>query len=178
MQEHTRLSYSGPHFSHYIAASYCPDLSLMHAAKLSICARKRVPIAQWGKGLTVLLEKLLGNVLVHKLHAICLLEDDFNWWDKLLFEKRMMQQAVQDGRIPQECFAKNTAIVTMSFSPSNFSLIAPGPYIILPDWGNVILGTVMTMPCILPQALHSRAGGFHHQQYVCCYHLCKQCSTC
>jgi hypothetical protein len=44
----------------------------------------------------------------------------------------MMQQAAQDGRIPQECFAKNTAIATMLFSPSNFSVIAPGPYIIWP----------------------------------------------
>ncbi len=147
-------------------------------AKLSICARNRMPLAQWGKGLTVLLEKILGNVFVHKLHAICLLEANFNWWNKLIFAKRMMQQAAQDCRIPQECFAKNTAIAAMLFLPSNFTVIASGPYIIRPDWGNAILGTATTGPCILRQALHSRAGGFHYQQYVCYYHLCRQCSTC
>ncbi len=63
--------------------------------------------------------------------------------------------AVEDGRNPQECFTKNRGIVTVPFSPSNFSVTAPDLYIILPDWGNVILGTVMTAPCILPQALHS-----------------------
>jgi hypothetical protein len=113
-------SYSGLHFGHYIAASFCPDLSLLHAAKLSICARNGVPLARWGKGLTVLLEKILGNVFVHKLQAICLLEADFNRWNKLIFAKRMMQQAVKEGSIPQECFAKkhshcNYAMLTKQF---------------------------------------------------------------
>ncbi len=54
----------------------------------------------------VLLEKIVGNVFLHKLRAICLLEADFNWWNKLIFAKRMMQQAVEEGRIPQECYAK------------------------------------------------------------------------
>jgi hypothetical protein len=78
-RERTGSSYSGLHFGHYIAASFCPDLSLLHAVKLSICARNGVPLTRWGKGLTVLLEKILGNVFIHKLRAICLLEADFNW---------------------------------------------------------------------------------------------------
>jgi hypothetical protein len=131
--EHSGTSYSGLHYDHYIAASYCLELSLLHAVKLSICARNGVPLARWGKGLTVLLENILGNVFIHKLGAICLLEADFNWWNKLIFAKRMMQQAAQDGRIPQECLQKNTAIATMLFSPNNFSVIAPGLYIIRPD---------------------------------------------
>ena len=52
--------------------------------------------------------------------AICLLEADFNWWNKLIFAKRMMQQAIRDGKIPQECFAKkhshcNNAVLTKQF---------------------------------------------------------------
>jgi hypothetical protein len=105
-RERTGSSYSGLHFGHYKAASFCPNLSLLHAEKLSICARNGVALARWGKGLTVLLEKILGNVFVHKLRAICLLEADFNWWNKLIFAKQMMKQAVQEGSIPQECFAK------------------------------------------------------------------------
>jgi hypothetical protein len=82
--------------------------------------RNGVALAQWGKGFTVLLEKILGNVFVHKLHTICLLEADFNWWNKLIFAKRMMQQANQEGSIPQECFAKknshcNHAMLTKQF---------------------------------------------------------------
>ncbi len=119
-RERTGSSYSGLHFGHYMASSYCPDLSLLHAVKLSICTRNRVLLAQWGKGLTVLLEKILDSIFVHKLQATCLLEADFNWWKKLIFARRMMQQAVHDGRIPQECFAKkhshwNHAVIIKQF---------------------------------------------------------------
>jgi hypothetical protein len=104
--EWTGSPYGGLHFGHYIATSFCTDLSLLHATKLSICARNRVTLAWWGMVFTVLLEKILGNVFVHKLWAICLLEADFNWWNKLIFAWRMMQWAVQDGHILQECFSK------------------------------------------------------------------------
>jgi hypothetical protein len=44
-REWTRSSFSGLHFGHYIAASFCPSLSLLHAAKLTICARNGVSLA-------------------------------------------------------------------------------------------------------------------------------------
>jgi hypothetical protein len=78
-REHTGSSYSGLHFDHYIVASYCPDSSLLHTAKLLICARNGVALSHWGKGIRVLLEKIVGNVFVHELRAICLLEANFNW---------------------------------------------------------------------------------------------------
>ncbi len=42
-KERTGSSYS---FGHYIAALHCPDLLLLHAAKLSICARNGVSLAR------------------------------------------------------------------------------------------------------------------------------------
>jgi hypothetical protein len=67
--------------------------------------------------LTILLEKIIGNIFVHKLREICLLEANFNWWNKRVFAKRMMHQALQASLIPQECFAKkwshcNHAVLT------------------------------------------------------------------
>ncbi len=47
-REHTGSSYNGLHFGHYIEASFCPDLSSLHAAKLSICARNGVSLSWWG----------------------------------------------------------------------------------------------------------------------------------
>jgi hypothetical protein len=107
-------------FGHYIAVSFCPNLSSLHAAKLSICARPGVALSWWGHGLTVFLKKILSNVFVHKLRAICLLEANFNWWNKLIFSKRMMRQTVADSSIPQECFAKtnsqcNNAVLAKQF---------------------------------------------------------------
>jgi hypothetical protein len=90
-----------------------------------------VPLAWWGKSLTVLLGKILGNVFVHKLHEICLLEVDFNWWSKMIFAKRMMQQAGWDGAILQECIAKkhstcnNTVLAKQFFCDSLRSLHHP-----------------------------------------------------
>jgi hypothetical protein len=100
-------------------------------AKLSICAHNGVPLAWWGKGLTVLLEKILGNVFVHKLRAIWLLEADFNRQNKLIFAKQMMQQAGWDRAIPKECFAKkhstcnDTVLAKQFFCDSSCSLHHP-----------------------------------------------------
>jgi hypothetical protein len=57
----------------------------MHAAKLT--ATTGDPLARWGKGLTVLLEKIFGNIYIDKMCAICLLEVDYNWLNKFVFAK-------------------------------------------------------------------------------------------
>jgi hypothetical protein len=47
-------------------------------------------------------------------------EANFNWWNKLIFAKRMVQQAIKEGSIPQECYAKkrshcNFVVLTKQF---------------------------------------------------------------
>ena len=49
--------------------------------------------AQVGEGVTVLLEKIMGNNYINKLRAIRLFEADFNWINKLVFAKSMMSNA-------------------------------------------------------------------------------------
>ncbi len=39
------------------------------------------------------------------MHAICLLKADFNFYNKLIFARRMMSSAQSKGQIPVECFA-------------------------------------------------------------------------
>jgi hypothetical protein len=99
-------SFSRLHFSHYKAVSFDRNLSALHAAKLSACARKGIPLAQWDIGLTVLLEKTRGNNNINKMHAIFLLEGDFNYYNKVVFAHRMMISAQEKGQIPLECFAR------------------------------------------------------------------------
>jgi hypothetical protein len=93
-------------FSHYKATASNPMLSAMHAAYLTACARRGLPLAQWGIWLAVLLEKVTGNNFVHKLRATCLLEADFNWINKIIFAKRMFHLALANNMIPGECFSK------------------------------------------------------------------------
>jgi hypothetical protein len=87
VDERTSSLFSGATFLHYKAASFHTMLLAMHAAYLTVCARKGIPLARWGIGLTVLLEKVVGNNFVHKLRAICLLEADFNWINKIIYAK-------------------------------------------------------------------------------------------
>ena len=60
---------------------------------------------RWGLALTVLLEKQFGNIYLEKMRAICLLKADFNWLNKLIFAKCMMDQAYDNGMVPVEQFA-------------------------------------------------------------------------
>ena len=76
--ERISSSYSGLHFGLYKAAAYNVELSALHTKKLSLCARTGIPLVRWGRGLTILLEKIMGNNYIHCLRAICLFEADFN----------------------------------------------------------------------------------------------------
>jgi hypothetical protein len=87
VDERTSSSFCGVTFSHYKAVASHLMLSSMHAAYLTACARRGISLARWGVGLTVLLEKIVGNNFFHKLRAICLLAADFNWINKIIFAK-------------------------------------------------------------------------------------------
>jgi hypothetical protein len=106
VEEQTLLSFSGVTFSRYKVVAFHCMLLAMHAAYLSACAKKGIPLSRWGVGLTVLLEKIISNNFVHKLQAICLLVADFNWINKMIFAKRMIGVALARKMIPGECFSK------------------------------------------------------------------------
>jgi hypothetical protein len=105
-REITSSLHSGMHFGIYMANARSDKLSLLHSAKLSLAARLGITLDRWHNALTVLLEKTFGNIMINKLRAICLLEADYNWLMKLIFAKRMMENAQVNGVIPQEQFAK------------------------------------------------------------------------
>jgi hypothetical protein len=81
-------------------------LSAMHAAYMSVCARRGIPLARWGIGLTVLLEKIVGNNFIHKLRAICFLEADFNWINKIASAKQIIGSALERNLISGKHFFK------------------------------------------------------------------------
>jgi hypothetical protein len=104
--ETIQSSYSHIHFGHYKAIARDKYLSALQAAKLSLAAKTGIPMERWGHSLTVLLEKEFGNIYIDKMRAICLMEADFNWLNKLVFAKRMMDQAYDAGIVPVEQFAR------------------------------------------------------------------------
>jgi hypothetical protein len=104
--ETIQSSYSHIHFGHYKAIARDKYLSALQAAKLSLAAKTGIPMERWGHSLTILLEKEFGNIYIDKMRAICLMEADFNWLNKLVFAKRMMDQAYDAGIVPVEQFAR------------------------------------------------------------------------
>jgi hypothetical protein len=84
----------------------------MHAAKLTLAASIGIPLARWGNGLTILLEKVFGNISIDKMRAICLLEANYNWLNKFVFAKQMMDNAFEGDIIPAEQFAKRESQAT------------------------------------------------------------------
>ncbi len=97
------------HFGNYKAASFSKDLSALHAAKLTACRKKGIPLSRWTIGLTVLLKKMQGNNKIHKMRAICLFEGDFNYHNKTVFAHRMLASAQEKDQISIECFAKKNS---------------------------------------------------------------------
>ena len=53
-----------------------------------------------------MLEKIAGVAIVTKLQAILLMEADFNYHNKLIFGKRMMDLARRHGIVPEEIFSE------------------------------------------------------------------------
>jgi hypothetical protein len=85
--EFIQSSYSHIHFGHYKAIAHDHYLPALESAKLSLAAKTGIPMERWGSALTVLLEKEFGNIYLDKMRAICRLEADFNWLNKLVFAK-------------------------------------------------------------------------------------------
>jgi hypothetical protein len=89
----------------------------------------------------VLLEKVIGNRFVHKLRAICLLEADFNWINKVIFAKRMIGLALQNNLIPGKCFSKKginciNAVTTKIFICDEFKIHHHNACITCKDFGD------------------------------------------
>ncbi len=62
-------SKSGIHFGHYKAAARDRFLLALQAAKLTLAVTTGIPLAWWGNGLTVLLEKVFGNIYINKMRG-------------------------------------------------------------------------------------------------------------
>jgi hypothetical protein len=116
---------SGCHFGHCKTSSFDHFLSVMHAAKLTLASSTGVPLACWGNGLTVFLEKVFGNIYIDKMWPICLLEANYNWRNKFVFAKQMMDKAFEGDIIPAEQFAKRGPHTTKGvLTPELFCNIA------------------------------------------------------
>jgi hypothetical protein len=89
-KEDISSSESGLHFSHYKAVADSDLISHFHAMKGSVMIKTGYGYERWGRGLSVMLEKIPGCQLISKLRSILLMEADFNCLNKIIFGCRML----------------------------------------------------------------------------------------
>ncbi|KAL7552982.1 LOW QUALITY PROTEIN: hypothetical protein ACHAWF_016219, partial [Thalassiosira exigua] len=109
-REDTSSSISKLHFGHYIARAKSIEISAFHALKTTIALLRGFPLDRWTKGLSVMLEKLLGVRLVTRLRAILLMEADFNASNKLVFADGMLDNARKYKLMPDEIVSERGRI--------------------------------------------------------------------
>jgi len=105
--ERTESSKSQLHFGHYMAGSHDKEITELHVSSLNTIREIGIAPERWRCSVTVLLEKVFGVRLITKLRAICLLEADFNWLNKLIFARRLEDHCRLHGLTPREQFAKS-----------------------------------------------------------------------
>jgi hypothetical protein len=116
-KEKTESSKSGKHFGHYKAGSFDNTISQLHATSLNAIRETGKAPARWKCSVTVLLEKVMGVRRVDKLRAICLLEADFNWLNKLIFAHRLERHCRTNNIVPPEQFAKSKSSCEEVYQP-------------------------------------------------------------
>jgi hypothetical protein len=69
-----------------------------------------VVLERWGRGLSVMLEKMFGCALITKLWSILLMEADFNATNKIIYSQRMLQTARKYKLMPEEVFRERNCL--------------------------------------------------------------------
>jgi hypothetical protein len=99
-------SESGIHFGHYIVGSKSDTISHYHAMQVTVTLAHAIQLERWSRGLSVMLEKTLGVILVTKLRAILLMEGNFNAANKIVYGTQMLNNARKYQLIPEEIFSE------------------------------------------------------------------------
>ena len=74
--------------------------------KISIALNEGTTLSRWSKGLSVMLEKILGVKRVSKLRAIMLMEVDFNAANKIVYGDRMLDNPRKYNLMSEEVFVE------------------------------------------------------------------------
>jgi hypothetical protein len=81
-RERTSLFILGAHAGRYKSATFSDVVTNFLSRKITLIVQGGCPPKWWGHGLQVLLKKVAGVTLVNKLHAILLMEANFNYMKK------------------------------------------------------------------------------------------------
>jgi hypothetical protein len=102
MKEYTSAGISGLHFGMYKAQAVNTDLANYDAALRNVAYYTGFVYDRWKKGVDVMLLKASGDLRVHKLRTILLMEADFNMNNKKLSRDGMRYAESQSTLAPEQ----------------------------------------------------------------------------
>ncbi len=106
MNKETLSSESGIHFRNYIVGCKLDIIVHYHTAQVLVVLAHAIQLERWSWGLSVMLEKTIGNTLVTKLRAIILMEANFNATNKIIYGSWMLKNTREYKQMPEEIFSK------------------------------------------------------------------------
>jgi hypothetical protein len=105
-KESTSSSASDRHFGHYKAGLRSEYIAYLHALQATLITRRGIVLDRWSKGLSVMLEKIFGCLLITKLRLILLMEADFNPTNKAIYGIWMLSNVRKYKLMPEEVYSE------------------------------------------------------------------------
>ena len=87
--EKTTTSPSGRHLGHYKDILQQPDLIKYHCIMATLPLKYGFAPERWTKAVQIMLEKKPGYPLINRLRGIIILEADYNWVLRTIWEERL-----------------------------------------------------------------------------------------
>ena len=97
---------SGLHFGHYKARSQSHIISHFHALKTSLLLRIGIALDWWSHEILVMIENMFGCLLDTKLRSILLMEADFNFANKTIYGRRILDNLRNYNLMSEEIFSE------------------------------------------------------------------------
>jgi hypothetical protein len=103
-------------------AIYSDVITTFLSKKIALIARGGCPTDRWGHGLQVMLKKVAVVALVNKLRAILLMEGDFNYMNKWIFDHEAINKLYQLGYVPGDQYSQKESTAEDAWMDNRLSM--------------------------------------------------------
>ena len=85
-------------------------MSYFQALQANLVVKRGIVLERWSNGLSVMLEKISGCLLITKLRSILLMEADFGATNKVVYGMRMLANVRKYRLMPEEVYSERNRL--------------------------------------------------------------------
>ncbi len=85
-------------------------MSYLQALLANLVVKRGIVLERWSNGLSVMLEKIFGCLLITKLRSILLMEADFNTTNKVIYGVRMLANVRKYKLMQEEVYSERNRL--------------------------------------------------------------------